>query len=118
MFERKTGMRKSIIQRKTGETDINLDINLDGTGVYEIETGIGFFNHMLELFSKHSLIDMNLKVSGDLDVDCHHSVEDTGIALGLALKEALGDKRSISRYGSFTIPMDESLVKTDLDLSG
>lgn len=111
-------MRKSRIQRKTGETDINLEINLDGSGVYEIETGIGFFNHMLELFSKHSLIDLKLRVSGDLDVDCHHSVEDAGISLGLALKEALGDKRSINRYGSFTIPMDEALVKVDLDLSG
>ncbi|MBN2883203.1 MAG: imidazoleglycerol-phosphate dehydratase HisB [Clostridia bacterium] len=111
-------MRKSTIQRKTSETDINLEINLDGSGVYDIETGIGFFNHMLELFSKHSLIDLKLKVSGDLDVDCHHSVEDAGISLGLALKEALGDKRSINRYGSFTIPMDEALVKVDLDLSG
>jgi imidazoleglycerol-phosphate dehydratase len=111
-------MRKSTIQRKTGETDISLEINLDGSGVYEIETGIGFFNHMLELFSKHSLIDLNLQVSGDLDVDCHHSVEDAGISLGLALKEALGDKRSINRYGSFSIPMDEALVKVDLDLSG
>ncbi|HRX41720.1 MAG TPA: imidazoleglycerol-phosphate dehydratase HisB [Clostridia bacterium] len=111
-------MRKSTIKRKTGETDIALEINLDGSGVYEIETGIGFFNHMLELFSKHSLIDMNLRVLGDLAVDCHHSVEDTGISLGLALKEALGDKRSINRYGSFTVPMDESLVKVDLDLSG
>lgn len=111
-------MRKSTIQRKTGETDINLEINLDGSGVYEIETGIGFFNHMLELFSKHSLIDLKLRVSGDLDVDCHHSVEDAGISLGLALKEALGNKRSINRYGSFTIPMDEALVKVDLDLSG
>lgn len=111
-------MRKSTIQRKTSETDINLEINLDGSGVYDIETGIGFFNHMLELFSKHSLIDLKLRVSGDLDVDCHHSVEDAGISLGLALKEALGDKRSINRYGSFTIPMDEALVKVDLDLSG
>lgn len=111
-------MRKSTIERKTGETDISLEINLDGSGVYEIETGIGFFNHMIELFSKHSLIDLKLKVIGDLDVDCHHSVEDTGITLGLAIKEALGNKMSINRYGSFTIPMDETLVKVDLDLSG
>ncbi len=111
-------MRKSVIKRKTGETDISLEINLDGDGIYEIETGIGFFNHMLELFSKHSLIDMKLKVSGDLEVDCHHSVEDAGISMGLALKEAIGDKRSINRYGSFSVPMDESLVKVDLDLSG
>jgi len=111
-------MRNAEIERKTGETEIKLSLNLDGKGIYSINTGIGFFNHMLELFSKHSLIDLDIKASGDLDVDCHHSVEDTGIALGLAIKDALGDKKSINRYGSFTVPMDESLVKTDLDLSG
>jgi len=111
-------MRNAEIERKTGETEIKISLNLDGKGIYSINTGIGFFNHMLELFSKHSLIDLDIKASGDLDVDCHHSVEDTGIALGLAIKDALGDKKSINRYGSFTVPMDESLVKTDLDLSG
>lgn len=118
MIERKIGMRKSSVERKTGETEIVLSLNLDGKGEYEIDTGIGFFNHMLELFSKHSLIDLDLKMKGDLEVDCHHSIEDAGITLGLALKEALGDKSSINRYGSFTIPMDEALVTVDLDLSG
>jgi imidazoleglycerol-phosphate dehydratase len=111
-------MRKSSVERKTGETEIVLSLNLDGKGEYEIETGIGFFNHMLELFSKHSLIDLDVRMKGDLEVDCHHSIEDAGITLGLALKEALGDKRSINRYGSFNIPMDEALVSVDLDLSG
>ena len=111
-------MRKSSVERKTGETDIMLALDLDGKGVYEIDTGIGFFNHMLELFSKHSLIDLTVKMKGDLEVDCHHSIEDTGIVLGTAIREALGDKRAINRYGSFSIPMDESLVRVDIDLSG
>lgn len=111
-------MRIATINRRTKETDINLEINLDGTGIYSISTGIGFFDHMLELFSKHSLIDIKLNVSGDLNVDCHHSVEDAGIVLGQAIKEALGDKKSIKRYGGFTVPMDESLATVNLDLSG
>lgn len=111
-------MRKAVVDRKTKETEISLELNLDGRGNYEISTGIGFFDHMLELFSKHSLIDIKLMVKGDLEVDCHHSVEDTGIVLGQAVKEALGDKMSIRRYGSFTIPMDEALATVDLDLSG
>ncbi|MFO7611734.1 MAG: imidazoleglycerol-phosphate dehydratase HisB [Clostridia bacterium] len=111
-------MRKALIERRTAETEIKMEINLDGRGEYEIATGIGFFDHMLELFSKHSLIDISLSVKGDLEVDCHHSVEDTGIVLGQALKSALGKKESIKRYGSFTVPMDESLVSVDLDLSG
>ena len=111
-------MRISKIKRKTKETDISLEINLDGRGIYDISSGIGFFNHMMELFSKHSLIDMKLMVKGDLEVDCHHSIEDAGIVLGQAVKEALGDKKSIRRYGSFTVPRDEALATVDLDLSG
>jgi len=111
-------MRTAIIKRRTKETDISLEINLDGTGDYSISTGIGFFDHMLELFSKHSLIDIKLNVTGDLNVDCHHSVEDAGIVLGQAMKEALGDKKSINRYGNFTVPMDESLATVNIDLSG
>lgn len=111
-------MRKAKIERNTKETKIYMEINLDGKGRYEIFTGIGFFDHMLELFSKHSLIDLRLEVKGDLEVDCHHSVEDTGIVLGQALKKALGDKKSIKRYGNFTVPMDESIAVVSLDLSG
>jgi imidazoleglycerol-phosphate dehydratase len=111
-------MRTAKVDRKTKETEISLELNLDGKGVYSVSTGIGFFDHMLELFSKHSLIDLKIEMKGDLEVDCHHSVEDTGIVLGQAIKEALGDKKSITRYGSFTIPMDEALAKVDLDLSG
>ncbi len=110
-------MRISKVERRTKETDISLEINLDGRGIYDISSGIGFFNHMMELFSKHSLIDMKLNVKGDLEVDCHHSIEDAGIVLGQAIKEALGDKKSIRRYGSFTVPMDEALATVDLDLS-
>ena len=111
-------MRTASVDRKTRETEIVLELNLDGKGNYSISTGIGFFDHMLELFSKHSLIDLKLNVRGDLEVDCHHSVEDAGIVLGQALKEAIGDKKSIKRYGSFTVPMDEALATVDLDLSG
>ena len=111
-------MRTASVDRKTKETEIVLELNLDGKGNYSISTGIGFFDHMLELFSKHSLIDLKLSLRGDLEVDCHHSVEDAGIVLGQALKEAIGDKKSIKRYGSFTVPMDEALASVDLDLSG
>lgn len=111
-------MRESEIKRKTNETDITLALNLDGTGRNTIETGIGFFNHMLTLFSVHSLVDLTLRCCGDIDVDYHHSVEDTGIALGEALKEALGEKKGIRRYGFFLLPMDEALVQVALDFSG
>ncbi|MCZ6674409.1 MAG: imidazoleglycerol-phosphate dehydratase HisB [Verrucomicrobia bacterium] len=109
--------RIASITRKTAETDIALTINLDGTGEYEVDTGIPFFDHMLCLFSKHGLFDLNLKASGDLDVDYHHTVEDVGIVLGDAIKEALGDKLGIRRYGFFILPMDESLARVAMDLS-
>ncbi len=111
-------MRQAKIDRTTKETSIQLELNVDGTGKAEIDTGIGFFNHMLELFAFHSRMDLKVICHGDLDVDSHHSIEDVGIALGEALREAMGDKRGIVRYGSFTIPMDEALVTVDLDLSG
>lgn len=110
--------RSTTISRKTKETDINLILNIDGTGKSEISTGIGFFDHMLEGFSRHGFFDMKLKVKGDLWVDGHHTVEDTGIVLGQAIKEALGDKAGISRYGSFVLPMDDTLVLCAIDLSG
>lgn len=103
--------------RKTKETDIKIGVNINGTGKYEINTGIGFFDHMLELFSKHSLIDLRVEVKGDLNIDEHHTVEDIGIVLGQALKEALGDKKGIRRYG-FLLPMDESLAEVAIDLGG
>ncbi len=109
--------RKAEVTRKTNETDIALDINIDGEGKYSVETGVGFFNHMLELFSRHSLIDLNVKCVGDVDVDCHHTVEDVGIALGQAIAKALGSKESITRYGTFFVPMDETLVMVSLDIS-
>lgn len=109
--------RSTTISRKTKETDINLILNIDGTGKSEISTGIGFFDHMLEGFARHGFFDMKLKVKGDLHVDGHHTVEDTGIVLGQAIKEALGDKAGISRYGSFVLPMDDSLVLCAIDLS-
>ena len=104
--------------RKTKETDISLHLNLDGTGSSSINTGIGFFDHMLDGFARHGLFDLKVNVAGDLAVDCHHTIEDTGIALGMAIKEALGDKKSIKRYGNMILPMDESLVLCALDLSG
>lgn len=104
--------------RKTEETDIRLDFTLDGAGVSEISTGIGFFDHMLALFAKHGLFDLKLRAAGDLEVDGHHTVEDVGIVLGQALKEALGDKKSIKRYGTSFVPMDEALAMVALDLSG
>lgn len=110
--------RISEIKRSTKETDISVRIDLDGKGEYNIDSGIGFFDHMLSALSKHSGIDMDIKCKGDLYVDAHHSVEDVGIALGTALKEALGDKIGIRRYGSARIPMDEALGVCDLDVSG
>jgi imidazoleglycerol-phosphate dehydratase / histidinol-phosphatase len=109
--------RSATVQRKTSETDIVVEVSLDGTGRHEISSGIGFFDHMLSLLSKHSGIDMNIRVKGDLQVDEHHSVEDTGLALGEAIRQALGDKRGIERYG-FLLPMDESLAQVALDLGG
>ena len=110
--------RNASVKRKTKETDIALSINLDGAGKSEISTGIGFFDHMLEGFSRHGFFDLDVKVTGDLHVDGHHTVEDTGIVLGTAIKEAVGEKKGIRRYGSFLLPMDETLVMTALDLSG
>lgn len=110
--------RSSVINRQTKETDISMEFSLDGSGRSQIETGIGFFNHMLEAFTKHGFFDMKLRVKGDLDVDSHHTVEDTGIVLGQAIKAALGAKQGIKRYGSFILPMDETLVLCAIDLSG
>ena len=108
--------RTANINRKTKETDINLSLTLDGTGKSEVNTGIGFFNHMLEGFSKHGFFDLTISVNGDLDVDGHHTVEDAGIVLGTAIKEALGDKAGIKRYGSFILPMDDALCLCAIDL--
>lgn len=110
--------RTSFIQRKTKETDITLSLTLDGTGINTIDTGIGFFNHMLEGFARHGFFDLTLSVNGDLEVDAHHTVEDTGIVLGQAIKEALGDKMGIRRYGSFLLPMDDALCLCAVDLCG
>ena len=110
-------MRTGSITRKTEETDIAVSVNLDGTGTYQVETGIGFLDHMIEQFSRHSLIDLTIRAKGDLHVDDHHTVEDTGIAIGQALTRALGDKKGIRRYGSFLLAMDDSLVRAALDLS-
>ncbi len=110
--------RTATIKRKTKETDISLTLNLDGTGESEINTGIGFFDHMLNGFSKHGFFDLKLSCKGDLFVDGHHTVEDCGIVLGQAIREALGDKAGIRRYGSFTLPMDDALVLCAIDLCG
>lgn len=110
--------RCGCVKRTTKETDIVLSLTLDGTGKSKIDTGIGFFNHMLEGFSKHGFFDLELTVHGDLDVDGHHTVEDTGIVLGQAIKEAIGDKTGIKRYGSFILPMDDALCLCALDLCG
>ena len=110
--------RTAEIARQTKETDIKVKINLDGNGANDIDTGIGFFDHMLTALSKHSGIDMNISCNGDLNVDAHHSVEDVGIVLGQAAKEALGDKAGIRRYGSASIPMDEALGTASIDISG
>ena len=113
-----TVIRKASVKRETNETDISMDFVIDGSGKAEISTGIGFFDHMLNSFTRHGLFDMKLSVKGDLYVDTHHSIEDTGIVLGQAIKEAIGDKKSIKRYGSVILPMDEALVLCSLDLSG
>ncbi len=110
--------RTAQVKRTTRETDVELSLDLDGTGVYSIDLPVPFFKHMLELFSKHSLIDLAVKAMGDVEVDDHHLVEDTGIVLGLALAQALGDKAGIVRYGHSLLPMDESLVLCAIDLSG
>ena len=110
--------REASVERNTKETEIKLKINLDGTGYSDIETGVGFFNHMLDGFTRHGLFDLSVRVHGDLQVDDHHTIEDTGIVLGTALKEAIGDKKGIKRYGSCILPMDESLVLCAIDLSG
>ena len=111
-------MRIGKIERETLETKIIVQLDLDGSGKSEIDTGIGFFDHMLTLLAFHGNFDLIVKCDGDLNVDCHHTIEDIGIALGTCLKEALGDKRGIRRYGAFTIPMDEALVTCNLDISG
>ena len=111
-------MRKSEVSRKTNETNINLRLNLDGTGEYTVNSGIGFFDHMLALFAKHAQIDLELSCAGDLHVDAHHTVEDCGIVLGEAIKSALGDKRQIRRYATKFVPMDETLMMVSLDISG
>lgn len=111
-------MRKAYVERKTKETSIVLSLNLDGSGVVNVRTGIGFFDHMLTLLGKHALIDFDIEAHGDLEVDYHHTVEDTGLVLGKALNEALGDRVGIKRYGFASIPMDEALCETSLDLGG
>lgn len=110
--------RTANISRKTNETDISVSINLDGSGKFNIATGIGFFDHMLEQLSKHSLIDMDISASGDTHIDDHHTVEDTGIALGQALAKALGERRGITRYASLDLPMDETMTRSAIDVSG
>jgi imidazoleglycerol-phosphate dehydratase len=111
-------MRTATVQRQTSETSISVEVNLDGTGLYEVSTGIGFLDHMLEQLSRHSLIDLKVLTKGDLHVDQHHTTEDTGIAIGEALAKALGDKKGITRYGHAYAPMDETLTRCALDISG
>ena len=111
-------MRKATVKRETKETKISMSLNLDGSGEGTVETGIGFFNHMLELLKKHALIDLTVKATGDLDVDYHHTVEDVGLVFGQALNEALGDRKGIMRYGFASIPMDKALCETSIDLGG
>ncbi|MEM9589260.1 MAG: imidazoleglycerol-phosphate dehydratase HisB [Planctomycetota bacterium] len=110
--------RTANIHRVTGETDVRVEVDLDGTGVSQLNSGIGFLDHMLDLFSKHSLIDLQVHAKGDLHVDDHHTAEDIGISLGQAVLEAIGDRRGIQRYGHFTLPMDECLVTSSVDLGG
>ena len=111
-------IRQATVKRKTSETDISLFLRLDGSGEADVDTGIGFFDHMLKSFAKHGLFDLKLKVTGDLIVDCHHTIEDVGIVLGQAIKEAIGDKKSLTRYGSMMLPMDDTLMLCAIDLSG
>lgn len=110
--------RTASVERNTKETKISIRLNLDGSGKSELDTGIGFFDHMLDGFTRHGLFDLEVSVDGDLEVDCHHTIEDTGIVLGRAVKEAVGDKKGIRRYGSCILPMDEALVLCAVDLSG
>src|SRR4051812_16169779 len=110
--------RVAKIHRKTNETEIRLELNLDGTGQASIKTGVGFLDHMLELFTRHGVFDLTVEAKGDLHVDQHHTVEDVGICLGQAVRQALGDKAGIRRYGHFTLPMEEALCTTAIDLSG
>lgn len=110
--------RCKLIERETKETNISVQLDLDGSGNSSIDTGIGFFDHMLEGFSKHGFFDLKATCKGDLNVDCHHTVEDVGIVLGIAIKECLGDKAGIKRYGSFSLPMDDALVLVSIDLCG
>ncbi len=112
-----TGARKASLERKTRETEIRLDLDLDGSGEYDVATGIAFFDHMLESFAKHALFDLHLRAKGDLEVDLHHTVEDVGIALGSALREALGDARGIRRFGSQVLPMADAKVEVSVDVS-
>ncbi len=111
-------MRRAKISRSTTETSIEVEINLDGTGAYDVKTGVGFFDHMVEQLARHSMIDITLRAQGDLHIDDHHTVEDSGIALGQAIAEAVGDKAGIRRYGACLLPMDDALVRAALDLSG
>jgi imidazoleglycerol-phosphate dehydratase len=115
---REIPMRKASLSRRTAETDISAEINLDGTGRYDNNTGVGFFDHMLDQLARHAMIDLVVRAKGDRHIDDHHTVEDVGIALGKALAQALGDKRGITRYGSCLLPMDDTLVRAALDLSG
>src|ERR1700726_2918106 len=111
-------MRNATIKRKTKETDIEVTVNLDGTGVSNVATGIGFFDHILDLLARHSRIDISVKAAGDLHIDHHHTTEDVGIALGQAVKQALGDMKGITRYADVHVPMDEALTRVALDISG
>lgn len=110
--------RQARLQRKTAETEIELELNLDGSGIADVQTGVGFFDHMLTLLTKHGAFDLKLRCKGDLQVDQHHTVEDVGICLGQAIRSAVGDKAGIRRYGHFTLPMEETLVTSAVDLSG
>jgi imidazoleglycerol-phosphate dehydratase len=112
------GERKVSLVRKTAETDIRLDLNLDGSGKATINTGIGFFDHMLANFARHGMFDLKVTVKGDLVVDCHHTIEDTGIVLGQAIRKTVGDKKGMKRFGSFLLPMDETLILCAVDISG
>ena len=110
-------MREAKVARKTTETDIDVSVNVDGTGKYDIDTGIGFLDHMLEIFSRHGLMDLTVRAKGDLHIDFHHTTEDTGIAIGEAVSQALGERRGITRFATATIPMDETLSRVTLDIS-